>query len=215
MPKTATPTIREVLAEFLADQEGKVSDATLRRYRSGIDLFATCMDNYGVLDDKNDRRLFCDAAGPDQIPSLTEEFLGWFLVRKVIAGKVFLKSCGTAVKVLGAWLQEKGYIDADDAIEMGAKGKKAAKDLPKADALRDLLDSVSEGVATGETEEGHFRIVGVEKGGIVVMAQTGEEMRVVLRQDVTEQCVVGWSFSGVLGKRRTTWNLVEVWNVYP
>ena len=76
MSKTPKPTIREALAEFITDQEGKFSDATIRKYKSVIDLFATCMDNYGTLDDKNDRRAFCDAAGPDEIPGQTCEFFG-------------------------------------------------------------------------------------------------------------------------------------------
>jgi hypothetical protein len=210
-----TPTIRQALVEFVADTNTRVSARTARQYQGVVELFESCMDGYGSLDDRDDRRAFCDAAGPDRIPELVDEFLGWFLVRKVVASPSYLKSCGTVVKKLGGWLLERGYIDGDDALEMGVSGGKAVRDLPKADSLRDALEEISTVHSSGETEEGHFAIERIEKGKLVVSTMTGSELRVALPPWVIEMCVPGWTFSGVLGKRRTLWELVEVWNVYP
>jgi len=45
---------------------------------------------------------FCDIFGPEHILSSIDEFLGYFMVRKVIAGKALLRTAGTTTKRLAA-----------------------------------------------------------------------------------------------------------------
>jgi hypothetical protein len=39
--------------------------------------------------------------------------LGYFMVRKVIAGPSLLRTAGTVTKKLAAWLAAQGYADAE------------------------------------------------------------------------------------------------------
>ncbi len=86
-----------------------------------------------------DERAFTRLFGPEKIPQEVGQFLGWFVIRKVMAGQEFLKACGTVTKKLGKWLAENGYIDVDDAADMAARGSDAGDELPKADKLAELL----------------------------------------------------------------------------
>ena len=122
-----TPTIRQALAAFLADTRARVSASTAFRYEFGIELFDECMDRYGILDDRDDPRDYCDAVGPDQIPGQVSEFFEWFLVRKVMAPPSELKACGTAVKQLATWLGERCYLEPAAAKAMKSSAARGAR----------------------------------------------------------------------------------------
>ncbi len=44
---------------------------------------------------------------------------------------------------------------------------------------------------------------------------TGARLEVALPKEVRDLCVPRWWIAGVPGKRRTTWDVVAVRNVYP
>ena len=54
---------------------------------------------------------FCRLFGPEKIPPDLGEFLDYFMVRKVIAGRELLKASGTVTGKLARWLADHGYID--------------------------------------------------------------------------------------------------------
>lgn len=114
-------------------------------------------------------REFCDIFGPENILSSIDEFLGYFMVRKVIAGKALLRTGGTTTKKLAAWLAEKGYARADEAADAIERGAKAAHDLPKAEELASFLRDFGEDQDRGDEEnevEDHFTVTRVERGRI-------------------------------------------------
>ena len=92
------------------------------------------------------------------------------------------------------------------------------KESEKSEAtLAVFVDFEKLALGLSDKKEGFFDIKKglerhVEKGKVVVTSLAGGERRVVLSPDVAEMCVPGWTFSGVIGKRRTSWDLVEVWN---
>ncbi len=126
----ASPAINQVFDAFLTDQEARLSAKTARQYGDIIDLLRHCLDGYGWNDLSSEEQkradssrkaggaatTFCDLFGPEHILPNVSEFLGYFMVRKVIAGKDTLRAAGTVTKKLAAWLAAKGYVASDEAL---------------------------------------------------------------------------------------------------
>jgi hypothetical protein len=118
------PSIHQVLAEFLADQRSRLAPRTYRNYEYVVELLSDCLNGYAYqsLDevdrtrweaayDAGDEEAFCRLFGPYQIVGNLSEFLGYFMVRKVIAGQELLRAAGTVTKKLASWLHDQGFID--------------------------------------------------------------------------------------------------------
>ena len=98
-------TIDRVFEEFLAEQEARLSPKTLRKYEDILDLFRSCLESYWPGHDQEEYGritkaggTFCGTFGPEELPGSVGEFLGYFMPRKVIAGKETMKSAGSAEK---------------------------------------------------------------------------------------------------------------------
>lgn len=83
---------------------------------------------YRRCDDDPDA--FANLFGPDKIPGQLGEFLGWYMVRKVMAGQELLKAAGTVTKKLSAWLEANGHISETDAAVMADRAADAVVELP-------------------------------------------------------------------------------------
>lgn len=231
----AKPTIAEVLEQFLAEQRQRLAPKTLANYEHVIRLLEHSLNGYAhqsldktesALFDRlfnakgAEHREFCQIFGPEHILPNVGEFLGYFMVRKVIAGKETLRAAGTVTTKLARWLAERGYAKAEDAGEAAARGGAAARDLPKAEELAALLHDVAESQERGNEEdefEGRFALTRVERGKLWL-----EEMLDGLKvgpmnvpEAISRRCRVGWSISGVVSRRGKAWRIVEAWNVYP
>lgn len=160
-------TIDEALDTFLAEQEKRLAPRTYRNYLEVVELFRDCMNGYGYESlselerrrwqqafDAGDERAFTRLFGPEKIPEQVGQFLGWFVIRKVMAGQELLKACGTVTKKLGTWLAANGYVDADDAADMAERGSEAGDELPKAEMLAGLLYDAIGSAATGTARVG-------------------------------------------------------------
>ncbi|MGI8845447.1 MAG: hypothetical protein ACR2HC_04620 [Thermoleophilaceae bacterium] len=86
---------------------------------------------------------YCELFGPDKIPDEIGSFLGYFMVRKVIAGADLLKAAGTVTKKLARWLRDEGHIDDAAAADTSDQAADASRDLPRASRLTDLLTETS------------------------------------------------------------------------
>ena len=91
-----------------------------------------------------EHREFCEVFGPEHILPNLGEFLDYFMIRKVIAGKATLRAAGTVTKKLAKWLSEKGYVKAKDAEAAAERSGDAARELPEADELASLLHDFAE-----------------------------------------------------------------------
>ena len=124
--------------------------------------------------DAGDERAFCRLFGPEKIPEHLGEFLGYFMVRKVIAGQELLKAAGTVTNKLIAWLAAHDYIDTNTADDARARASDAARDLPVAVRLAGLLHNVGQSAPEIDVDalddhgwaEGHLAIIDVEPGQI-------------------------------------------------
>jgi hypothetical protein len=130
LPRPANPSIDQILQEFLAEQKRHLKRAAFSKYESVIDLFRSHLNGYAyeglsrgesALFDKHynvkgeDHREFCQLFGPDKIVENFGGFLGYFMIRKVIAGQDLKRAAGTVTKKLSKWLAEKGYVSQETA----------------------------------------------------------------------------------------------------
>lgn len=234
--KVAEPTINEALDAFLAEQEERLAASTYRRYAEVIELLRHSLDGYAHqalskrerafweerYDRDEDAGSFCNTFGPEKIPENLGEFLGYFMVRKVSAGKDFLRSTGTVIRKLAGWLEEQGWIDAEEAADARERGAEAGRDLPRAEELAEILWETSERqppeAILEEWEDDLATIGRVERGSIWFRDfRSGEEVGPVeVPVRASELARAGWTISALLlGRTRRGWRILEMGNVYP
>lgn len=136
-----TVTIEQALDAFVEDQRQRLSARTMRGYDDVVELLRHSLNGYGpnALDqaehrrwekvfDSGDEEAFCHLFGPERILGHLSEFLGYFMVRKVIAGQELLRSAGTVTKRLAEWLYQESETfwgrQATNAVDLrvGAGG---------------------------------------------------------------------------------------------
>jgi len=231
----AKPTIAEVLEQFLADQAKRLAAGTLAQYENIVGLLEDCLNGYASNSlDKAEEELFdrhynargtkhrefCEVFGPEHILSNVGEFLGYFMIRKVMAGKDTLRAAGTVTKKLAKWLAEKGYVEAEEAEFAAEQGGDAARELPEAADLAADINDFTDGqerAQVGSTIEGHFTLTRVDPGKVWLdeMISGLKIGPVEIPEKITRRCKTGWTISGSVERAGNRWRIVEAWNVYP
>jgi len=229
------PTIAVALAQFLAEQEQRLAPKSVAQYRDVVELLQHYLNDYAYasLDEfdakryerlrgaaRNTPREFCTIFGPEYILPNVGEFLGYFMIRKVMASRTLLRASGTVTKRLAAWLAKQGYVDAEAAELAKERGAEAARELPEADDLATRLQTLADGWASPDAAdqiEDNFQITRVEPGKIWLTGLIdGRECGPIqLPEVISQRCQVGWTVSGVIGRVGPRWHLIEAWNVYP
>jgi hypothetical protein len=226
-------TIDQVLEAFLTDQRCRLSTRTMRNYDDVVDLLRHCLNGYGphALGQSDHQRweqayqagdedAFCRLFGPEWILENLSEFLGYFMVRKVIAGQELLRAAGTVTKKLAEWLYQQGHVSAqerDGALEQGGR---SVRDLPRAERLANSLYAQSrttpafDPAALGPRDliEDYFVIDKLEPGKLYFTGGIGP---LTVSRRASELAEVGWGVNATLVRLAKTWQVVEVGNVYP
>jgi hypothetical protein len=225
MMKTTSKTIDQVFEEFLADQKPHVGHKTFLKYQSVIELYGSYLENYWPDHDADYDKVtkaggtYCGTFGPEDVTAGFDEFLGYFMPRKVMCGKDTMQAAGTVAKKLAKWLAEKGY--AQDTEDDQERAGQAAKDLPNARAVVDLLDAYvdeTEPAEQGAVIEDHFSIEKLESGKLWLKPLTAGDSvigPIPVPARVTQLCKPGWDIGGVVTETAQGWRFVEVWNVSP
>jgi hypothetical protein len=229
----AQPSIQDVLDAFLADERSRLAPRTYRNYASVVELLAHCLNGYGYqsldeLDRKRweqayaagDEEAFCRLFGPDQVIGNLGEFLGYFMVRKVMAGQELLRAAGTVTTKLAQWLHDRGYVDERDYEEAAERGAEAARDLPRADQLGWMLHELAQRAPDVDADaipdkgwvEGCLPITGVEPGALWFEGGVGP---VTVPPAASALAQVGWCVTITMARLRGRWQVLEVGNVYP
>ena len=230
----AIPTISEVLAAYLAEEKARLKPDSYDLYADVIKLLQASLDGYAHasletheralwerhLNADGDRhREFCEIFGPEQILPNIGEFLGYFMIRKVMADQALLRASGTVTKKLAAWLGAKGYAGTAETAAAVERGTVAARDLPNAEKLTALLYELTSGRYVPEDDdiEDQFGVERVEPGKIwLEIFDSGRQVvPISLPEAATELCQAGWTISGAVRRIGEKWVLVEAWNVYP
>jgi hypothetical protein len=241
LPVPPNPNIEQVLGEFLAEQKRRLKPATFSNYESVIDLLRSHLNGYAydglsraesALFKKHynaegkEHREFCEIFGPDKIVESFSGFLGYFMVRKVLAGEELKRAAGTVTKKLSKWLVEKGYTSQELALEGSEEGAAAARNLPRAERAARLLYEDTNRTALDPNslsdedyqDFDHYTIVKIEPGKLWMESFTGgEELIGPVRapEKATTLLRTGWNISCSLGRIRGQWRLLEMGNVYP
>jgi len=226
-------TIHDVLGEFLAEQRERLSAKTFHNYEEIVELLRHSLDGYAYtsLDrgehqrwqrafESGDEHAFCRLFGPEKIPEHLGEFLGYFMVRKVMASQQLLKASGTVTGKLMTWLAARGYIDTEQAGDASGRAKDAARDLPLADRLASLLHDIAartpdidvNAVDDQDWVEDHLAVSDVEPGRIWFEGGIGP---ITVSRPVSDLARPGWSVSITAARTASTWRLLEVGFVYP
>ena len=227
------PSIDVALEEFLAAQHERLAASTYRRYESIVELLRICLNSYGHQSltgaeadawqrafDAGDEDAFTRMFEPERIVENYGEFLGYFMVRKVVASQQELKDAGTVTKRLARWLAEQGHVDPGTAEVARDRAADAGRDLPRADELAHqlFLQSASTELAVHPDEipdddwvEDHLQITRVEDGKLWF----DEFGPVAVSRAASDVAEVGWHVSLALVRIAGTWQLVQVGAVYP
>jgi len=240
--KPSSPTIDEVCEEFLAEQSVRLKPRTLSTYEAVLDMLRHHLNGYAyetlsqaesaLFDryynaDGKEHREFCQLFGPDKIAENLGMFLGYFMIRKVMAGADFKRAAGTVTKKLSKWLASKGYVSSEHAETGADEGAQAARDLPRAERAARILFDAAEDLAVdpndlaGEDhmEFDHFTISRLESGkvwlGLPTLRKTRTYGPIPVPSSATKLLEEGWDISCSLGRIRGKWRIVEVANVYP
>jgi hypothetical protein len=233
VPTTGIPTIADVFADFLSEQRQRLAPRTFRSYEEVIDLLTHSLNNYGhqSLSDAERKRFepafetdpeaFVHLFGPEKISQNLGEFLGYFMIQKVMAGDELLRASGTVTKRLVKWLGQHGYIDEADA-QIGAElASDAVRDLPKAEKLSRLLFEQSRHsrldlrvLDDDDYIEDYLTIERIEPGVLWFGDALGP---VKVTRAISDLAQPGWSVFLVLGRvgEGKPWQVVQSGVVYP
>lgn len=226
----ADPCVGDVLDRFLERTGSSANDEAV------VDLLRSYLDGYGHqmlsgeeadafferYDQDDEGSAFCGWFGPEYVLEGLPEFLGWFVIRKVMAGPELLGAVGPVTDALVAWMVSERIVSeaaADGATELAAA---ATRDLPAAEELSELLyrsgqevdhDAVSEYV-DWETELAEIsRIEGCK---LWFRSELGEIGPVIVPERATHIARVGWGVSAPgFGRTQAGWVILEMGNVYP
>lgn len=242
LPRPAKPNIRRVLEEFLDAQRTRLAPRTLARYEAVLDLLGSYLNGYAHESlsapeaarfersynaEAEEHREFCDLFGPEQIVESLDSFLGYFMIRKVIAGEDFLRAAGTVTKKLSKWLEGKGYVSQEAAGEAMQTSAAAARNLPRAERAARILREAAPGLGVNlerlaesdYLEFGQFTIAKVEPGRLWLEVRERGKLRergpIAAPEPATRCLRPGWTISCSLVRVRKSWRLLEVGNVYP
>ena len=238
----ASPTIDQVCEEFLVEQSKRLTSRTLTKYTAVLDLLRDNLNGYAYQGLSNaesalfdryynaegkEHREFCQLFGPDKIVENLGGFLGYFMIRKVMASEDLKRAAGTVTRKLSRWLAAKGYIAGRQAQEAADRATDATRDIPKADRAAQMLYASAARLGANPNdlsdedylEFDHFTISKVEAGklwlNVVEGAETPSYGPIPVPVTATKLLRKGWDISCSLGRVRGMWRIVEVANVYP
>lgn len=230
---TTQLTIDEALTRFLDEQQKRLAPRTFRNYEDVIGLLRDCLSGYGpnILPkadhdrwqrayDDGDEDAFCTQMSADYIVDMLDEFLGYFMVRKVMAGQELLRASGTVTKKLLRWLQDQGVISATTADDKAERAAEAGRDLPRAERLANALYELSLGTPI-RTRDGAERWIETGLPLTITKVAPGELWfsddigPLPVPPEISQLARTGWDVTAVLAYGHNHWWLVEVGNVYP
>lgn len=232
---TEVPTIDRALDAFLIAKKATVNAKAFRNCADVIDLLKMSLNGYAYdsLDrlerkrwdkafEAGDEEAYTRLFSPDKIPEHLGAFLGYFMIRKVAASAELTAAAGRVTRDLVEWLAGQGWIAADAVEEAVERSDDAARDLPRAERLGELLDRQAQrtridqaALADEDYIEDTLWIERVERVEPTALWFEGGIGPVPVSAAATNLAQPGWSMYLVLGREGGAWHVREVGNVYP
>jgi hypothetical protein len=226
------PTIDLALAAFLADKQAAAKPKAFRQYVDIVELLTHSLNGYAYdalvglerrrwakAFEAGDEVAFTKLFGPDKIPQHLGEFLGYFMIRKVIVPEELTAAAGRITKELVEWLDGRGWIAAADVADAVERSEDAARDLPRAERLGRLLYQLAQRTRIDQTTladedyiDNYLTIERVEPTALWFEGGVGP---VTVGAAAAKLAQTGWSVNLVLGRKGGKWQVLEVGNVYP
>lgn len=230
-------TIAEALQSFL-DETGRSNPGSMASPASIIDLFSRYLNDYAYEDlnefeqprfeeEYDQGRRFCEMFDAGHIrPHHLNFFLSYFVIRKVMGTKGFLKACGPTMRKLAKWLREKDHWSAEDLAELRElAGEKPGADLGDCDEFGEALHKYVENhwvdapddLPDEDYYDDQFTIKNVEpsKLHLDALMEGEDEIILSLPKTVTSKAREGWSVNLELARLRGKWKILGVGSVYP
>ncbi|HWQ48438.1 MAG TPA: hypothetical protein VN414_05735 [Methanosarcina sp.] len=233
MKTTISNSIHEILKEFLAEQQARLSPKTYSGYEEAIYYFEEYFNGWAhkYLNEEDKSRLnefyerdgkkYCEVFGPEYIRALeTKDFLGHFMIRNVLASKTSLETVGKVMHKLVKWMHEKTYMSYDDYEALNLLVKRLKVDMPVAEEVSDLLClyALSHPVEDySETLDDFFIITGIKPGKLwFESCSDGRNIGpVTVSEKISSMCKAGWTICFLLAKTGNNWRILESGNMYP
>jgi len=235
MQKKDEKTIANVLEEFLAEQQVRLSPKTYSGYAEVIHFFESYLNGYAHMfldrkeDDLYDRlydsenKQFCEIFGPEHLGNAEiTDFLSDFMVKKIAGNKTLMETTGRVMLRLVNWLHEKGYTSDEEFNQAFESVKKLKPDLPLVGEATDLIyDYVQkhpvEDHYTSDLDA-YFSIEKIEPGKLWLedYLRSGKITGpVFVSEEISSMCKVGWAVSLRIAKTGDVWKILETGYVYP
>ncbi|MBS3811560.1 MAG: hypothetical protein KGY44_06840 [Halanaerobiales bacterium] len=227
-------SLKQTFEKFLKEQKERVAKRTFTKYKDVIYLFESYLDSYAYQYlDEEDYELYedemyscgteyCEMFSIDKISGIEiDEFMTYFMIRKVMGSKELMKNTGTVLRRFIKWLKENSYINNKKFDMLYSTVNENKNDLPKVEELADLLyDHGSKNIfyQYNQYEEDNFLITKVEEGKLWLESYMKENKKVgpvKVSKRISSLAQEGWSVYLVLGKKGNSWYIVESGNVYP
>jgi hypothetical protein len=168
---------------------------------------------------ETDENAFVHLIGPTELIASLPEFLGYFMIRKVMAGEELLRAAGTVTKKLARWMADRGYLDAALAAAAADRAADATRDLPRAGRLSSILNEYAHETVVDLNSlddddylEDYLSIERVDRGALWFEGGIGPVDVPVAASNLAQP---GWSASVTIARLRGVWRLVGIGNVYP
>ncbi|WP_239310295.1 hypothetical protein [Frankia sp. Cj3] len=218
-PLRTGPSIEEVLDQFLAEQRARLSERTMSKYEGIVSLLGKC-----IARESEDGLLSSVRDDPETIPDHLGGFLGYYMVRKVIARKGEIKAAGTVAGKLVSWLSERGYIDGTTAKNAVDSARDTGRGLAAAYDFRDLIDDHLDsrppvdisGVPAGDRFEDYAFVAEVSPGRISFDAYAGTTVGPMdIPVEISNLVQPEWSMYVEAARIDGAWHLLMIGSVFP
>lgn len=226
--------LKKILADFLADQDQRLSKRTYSDYSDVISLFEDYLNSYAYMylpeeeqDDFEEKAIYgeesyCEMYSIDMLSIIEiDNFMCDFMIRKVMAEKYLMKKTATVMRRFSKWLKNNEYID-DEKLEIFYSTINEKKDdLPKAAELSDLIYDESiknEFNKYNSYVEGNYVIIKIKPSKLWVRdyMEGGDEIGpVVVPKKITDLAAKDFYVYLELGKKGDKYYIVNSGNVYP
>jgi hypothetical protein len=220
---------------LLAERRKRLSALGFRKYEAIIEFLKLHLNGYAYENlspfdrkrwdrafNSGDEDAYCKLFGADKIPGEVGAFVGYFMIRKVVAPKTVTASTGRVITDLLDWLVGQGLLKQEEVADARARAAAASSDLPNAEKLAGLLLELAQrstvdvhSLADNDYIEDQLTISRVEPGVLWFEGDRGEIGPLQVGPAITHLARPGWSVNLVMGRVQGRWQVVEVGDVYP
>lgn len=198
---TSSSTIQGVLNVFQKERP---------HYKKSLGLLRAYLDEYATPVRKGREVV---AEGPCDIIQDADEFLDWYLVRRIPRGLAVLPEAASMVADLCRWMADQGLVPVFDARLQASFAVKAAGQIPVAQKLEVLLSEFTGTPGHGHVEDimdSRFEVREVRKGRLgLVCQETRRKVTVHVHDVISMNTRRGWKLTLLLEKRNGKWLIRE------